>query len=299
MIRSIPFPLVDFDQQPNRKVKVGRKHKIAISILAVGVLLLALFWTSGTSYDGKSIKKWFYGSDERNSEAFRAMGQSALPFLIERLEDAPSEGIQVALGLLSSTPKEIYRQRKQMWQDHAAYLLGEMGTAAHSAVPHLTNATNSENWSLRGAATVALIKIREQPIDPLIEKLRDTSDSHAWYQNAMMVGQFGSRAEPAIPLFLNALQYSNEVIQAHALVALGMIASQPDRCIPAILPFATSPNIGFRQKALGTLIAFGSGSFGTNELSTRKAIEVALNDSDRWSRERAALGMKFFQRANR
>ena len=54
--------------------------------------------------------------------------------------------------------------------------------------------SRSGNWSLRGAATVALMEIRNEPPDPMIAKLADMSDWGSWHDNAMMVGQFGARA---------------------------------------------------------------------------------------------------------
>jgi HEAT repeat protein len=264
-------------------MKITRKHQFVL-LASVGAVVLAFIaiWPSGPTYQGRSMKNWFYHPGENDSGAFRAMGHEAVPFLIRRLEDAPSERVKTLLEKLSPTPKEIYRQRKVMWQNRAAYLLGEMGTAALTAESNLTNAAASGNWALRGAATVALMKIRQQPVDPLIERLRDTSDWRAWYENAMMVGQFGSEAEPAVPILLDSLQHTNNIIQAHALVALGMIARQPDKCIPAIAPFLTSPNVSDRQKAIGALLAFG-----TNALPAKQAIQGALNDPDPWVRSQA------------
>jgi len=269
-------------------LKLTRKQKIAILAAAAGaVLVICGFWPAGPSYQGRSIRRWFYKPGQGDAEAFRAMGQAAVPFLIERLEDAPSEGIKSLLGGLSTDSKELYRQRKEMWQDRAAYLLGEMRAEALSAEPALTNAAVSENWALRGAATVALMKIREEPLDPLIGKLRDTSDYKAWYENAMMVGQFHSQADSAVPILLDALQNSNNIIQGHALIALGMIATQPEKCVPAITPFLSSLNVSDRQKAIGALIAFG-----TNALPAKKAIEGALNDTDPWVRNQAERAVK-------
>jgi hypothetical protein len=265
----------------------GKQKFILLAFVVAAVLAFIAIWPSGPSYQGRSMKSLFYHPGEKDSEAFRAMGHEAVPFLIGRLEDAPSERVKSLLEKLSTTPKEIYRQRKQMWQHRAAYLLGEMGMAAQSAEPNLTNAATSGDWSLRGAATVALVKIRQQPLAPLIEKLADTSDWEVWYENAMMVGQFGPQAEPAVPILLDALQHSNNIIQAHALIALGMIARQPEKCVPAVAPFLTSPNVSDRQKAIGALLAFG-----TNALSAKKAIEGALNDSDPWVRIQAKSALK-------
>ena len=76
---------------------------------------------------------------------------------------------------------------------------------------------------------MALMEIRNEPPDPMIAKLADMSDWGSWHDNAMMVGQFGARAESAIPTLLIAFQQTNNVIQAHALIALGMIRSRPEK----------------------------------------------------------------------
>ncbi len=265
----------------------GERKVIAVAALVAALLACWVLWPSGVSYQGRSIQSWFYRPGEGDAEAFRAMGSQAVPFLIQRLEDAPSERVKSLLASISRTPKEIYRQRKEMWQHRAAYLLGEIGAVAQAAETNLACAAASGNWSLRGAATVALMKMRHEPPDPLIEKLHDTSNWQAWYENAMMVGQFGARAEPAVPILLEALQHTNNIIQAHALIALGMIAKRPDQCVPAIAPFLTSPSIGHRQKAIGALL-----DFGTNALSAKSAIQGALGDSDPWVQSRAQTLIK-------
>ena len=219
--------------------------------------------------------------------AFRAMGPDAVPFLVRRMETAPSWRIERALSVITVRSGLAYRQKREMWQQEAAYLLGELGPAARSAELNLVKAAGGPRWGLGGAATVALMKIRQQPLQPLIEKLKDTNDGTAWYENAMMVGQFGSRAEPAIPILLDALQHTNNIIQGHALLALGMIARQPNECIPAIVPFLSSPIVSDRQKALGALLGFG-----TNAIVARKAIQSALTDSDPWVRMEAARAIK-------
>ena len=265
------------------------------AILAAAVAVLLVVWPGGVSYQGKSIKTWFYAVGDLRSlpdpelerKAFTAMGSRAVPFLIGRLEAAPSERITVLLSHVWPTASLVYRQHKEMWQCRAAYLLGEIGPTARSAEPILAKWSASGNWSMRGEATVALMKIRQQPPDVLMEQLKDTSDFQAWYEKAMMVGEFGSRAERAIPIFLEALQHTNNVIQAHALIALGMIARQPEKCIPAILPFLTSPNLSDRQKAIGALRCFG-----TNAFIARTAIQSALADPDRWVRLEAERAMK-------
>jgi hypothetical protein len=138
----------------------GKWKIVVITAAVAAVLAFITIWPSGPSYQGRSIQSWFYHPGENDSEAFRAMGDQAVPFLIGRLEDAPSERVKRLLEKLSTTPKEIYRQNKEIWQHRAAYLLGELGMAALSAEPNLTNVAASGNWSVRGAAMVALFKTR-------------------------------------------------------------------------------------------------------------------------------------------
>lgn len=274
------------------RLRAKRKLLLLLVCTVAAILMCVAIRPSGPSYQGKSIKRWFYEPGKEDTAAFRAMGGEAVPFLVERLEDAPSERVKGFLASLSSIPSEIYRQQKQMWQHRAAYLLGEMGTAAQPAETNLVSATASRDWGLRGGATVALMKIRHEPLDPLIEKLRDTGDSQVWYENATMVGQFGARAEPAIPILLDSLQHTNNVIQAHALIALGMIAKRPEKCVPAIVPFLTSPNVSDRQKAMGALLAFG-----TNALPAKAAIETASHDPDPWTRTKAKTALELLNKS--
>lgn len=273
----------------------NRKKLVAGAALFAVVVVGWVVWPAVPTYQGKSIDKWFYQAGDFNSlpepdrdaEAFRAMGREAIPFLASRLEAAPSDQFKGLLARFSPRASTAYRQHKEMWQHRAAYLLGELGPDAAPAVTNLTVAAQSGNWALRGAATVALMKIRQEPIEPLVSRLKDTTDERVWYENAIMVGQFGRRAELAIPILLDALHHTNNIIQAHALIALGMIAQQPDKCVPAITPFLASSNVSDRQKALGALLAFRG-----DALPARQVIERAADDPDPWVRHLAELEVK-------
>jgi HEAT repeats len=263
---------------------------LALAALVVVVIAIGVVRVLQPHYRGKSIGAWFYGVGQPDQalapEAFRAMGERAIPFLVHRLERPMSIPTHRLLSAASETLGEIYRQRHQMWQCRAAFFLGELGPVARSAETNLDQATASPNWSLRGTAEVALMKIRQAPMEPLIEQLKDTRDWEHWYQTAMKVGDFGTRAKPAIPILLESLRHTNNIIQAHALIALGMIGCEPEKCVPAIVPFLSSTSISDRQKAIGALL-----SFGTNALPARKVIQQATSDSDPWVRMEAKRAM--------
>ena len=108
----------------------------------------------------------------------------------------------------------------------------------------------------------------------------------------MKIGDFGKRAKPAIPILLESLRHTNNIIQAHALIALGMIGCEPEKCVPAIVPFLSSTSISDRQKAIGALLVFG-----TNALPARKVIQQATSDSDPWVRMEAKRAMAILDKA--
>jgi len=81
-----------------------------------------------------------------------------------------------------------------------------------------------------------------------IEKLKDTSDLDALYQDAMMIGEFGTDATNAIPNLIAALNPTNHpVIQAHAVIALGMTHTGKGK------PTTINSVFGFMSHGQGTV----------------------------------------------
>ncbi len=142
-------------------------------------------------------------------------------------------------------------------------------------------------------ARAALIKIRQESLDPYIEKLKDTSINgfssiEKWYQNALMIGEFGTNAVAAIPNLISALgPTNNPVIQAHALIALGEIHSRPEASVPAIIPFLKSPDVALRQKAV-----FALSEFRAAAKPAWGDLAQCLDDPDLWTRHIAANALK-------
>jgi len=90
----------------------------------------------------------------------------------------------------------------------------------------------------------------------------------------MLVADFGTNAEPAIPLLISAVGTSNDIIIGHAAIALGEIHLQPGVCVPALIPLLSSPSVSTRQKSLGAL-----GAFGAPATSAAPAMTSCLTDS--------------------
>ena len=240
---------------------------VAILIVALlGGLILQFQPRHEPSCKGKPlhywVDPWAYGGQESPQDvtaALNAMQNRAIPYLIDKLRWKPRP---IMLKLYQQFPRfppfMSYVQGASNPRGPAAHALGQFGPLATNAIPQLlilsSNSDLSSSWYDRGCAQAALVKIRQEPLTPYIDKLKDTSDLDAWYQNAMMIGEFGADATNAIPNLLSALNPTNHpVIQAHAVIALGMIHSQPEVCVPAIVPFLSSPDVALRQKAVYAL----------------------------------------------
>jgi len=142
-------------------------------------------------------------------------------------------------------------------------------------------------WYIATSSRAALIKIRHEPVTPYFELLKDRSDAIKWYPTAMLLGWCGTNASPAIPLLVESLSDSNSIIQAHAIIALGLIRSEPQVCVPEIIPFLTNSDVALRQKAYFAVLAFKD-----HAQSASNHIILGLSDPDPWTRSQAVLACK-------
>ncbi|NBR85244.1 MAG: HEAT repeat domain-containing protein [Proteobacteria bacterium] len=282
-----------------------KAKKIAIAGLAFAALIaLVVFEPWEPRHKGKTLREWlsFYpgspSEDELRSEALKAMHERAVPILKRRLEWEPSEFLAgLSLKYQNRIPLIVsYQQGITDPRSRAAHDLGRMGDLATNAIPQLIALTNkhdlNSSWHCRGAAAAALALIRHDPLPPLFEPLNRTNDIDVFYQQAMLVGALGTNGRPAIPLLLNALTNTHPVIHAHALIALGMVGSEPERCVLAILPFIAPTNgLGARQKA-----AFAMAAFAEKSELAEKALLTAKGDPDPYVRRVAEGALKRAQK---
>jgi hypothetical protein len=250
------------------------------------------------SYGGHSIDAWFYPEFSRMEEllnsppedpqkrynAFRSMGQVGVDYLVDRLKGKPLERIEKQWQKMFGQHALADKQNKIRIRHQAALVLGEMGELAASAIPTLEATARSEGWLLQGGAKTALIKIRKESIDPLLKELEATIGHDKWNRTAMMVGDLGLRAETAIPILLKALKHPEGDAQG-ALTALMNIGLQPDKCIPAIVPFLEDRSAGIRQIAITALWKYGEKSS-----IVKPEIKKATKDKDPVVSDRAKSG---------
>lgn len=285
-----------------------KKKFTILVILFVAVMGLAAWWvlrSDEPSYKGKSLSYWIdpwnRGGHETEAEryaALAAMRDTAIPYLTKQLHWKPSSIMQKLYKQFPDFPPFVsYIQGGSDPRGAAAHALGEFGPFATNAVPDLafasTNHDLGSSWYQQMCARAALIKIKRESLDPYIEKLKDTSINgfaslEQWYQNALMIGEFGTNAAAAVPNLISALgPTNNPVIQAHALIALGEIHSRPETSVPAIVPFLKSSDVALRQKAVFALTGFRDAA-----KSAKGDLTQCLDDPDPWTRISAANALK-------
>jgi hypothetical protein len=232
-------------------------------------------WRAGPReprYQGKALSYWIghtrgNASPKEHQAALAAMGNKAVPFLIARLRWKPSPAVRWLMASFPRSPLLAdYTFRHRVARYGAVYALGMLGPTAREAIPALEVLDpNAEAITPYFGASLgaALASIRQAPITPYIDKLKDTSDP-GWYQSAFLMCYLGTNAVAAIPNLIAAMEVTTNVnnvdIRRFASHALSRIHSNPEVCIPALLPMLRSPDPTERQIGLLAVAPFGSGA---------------------------------------
>ena len=117
------------------------------------------------------------------------------------------------------------RSRRANIRIEAASALGDIGPAAASAVPALSNALEDEEWIVRSAAAMSLGGIgppAKSAVSALTNALED-EDEDVREEAASALGKIGPAAAAAVPALTNALRDEDEEVREEAASALGKI----------------------------------------------------------------------------
>lgn len=194
---------------------------------------------------GRTLGYWtiqLKQGDQRNKalarEALRHFGSRATGKLVDIVEgENPPWKVSALnlfpwayplLGFISSQDRA-----------YAAAALGELGSEASSAIPVLERYALSVDAHYAPSVTAALMKIRGEPLKPLIDSLADFGTKD-WGAKAHTAAEFGTNAAMAAPFLCRALLATNYNHRQTAAYAIGFIHSEPSICVPALIEAAKS-----------------------------------------------------------
>jgi HEAT repeat protein len=257
----------------NTTLKKKRRSAVFILLLAalvVGSLLYYFLQTSEPSWQGKTLSRWISGleainvnpTDEQRA-ALHAMGEPAVTHLIATLRRRDSlikrkfvAYAQHHADIHNRFIAPMYIIPEDLYHAQAATALGEIGPAARTAIPALmAESTNSDEF-VAARARAALIKIRQEPITPLLATIANTSSTN-WYVAVLTAKFLGTNGESVVPLLVNSLQGSNiRGARVYSLWALQGIASRPDIAVPALTNSLQDSNPDIRLAAVAALCEF-------------------------------------------
>jgi HEAT repeat protein len=268
---------------------------VVLVVVVVGVSWWQVLREREPSYKGKALSYWLdpldrgqkrYRTPEEVSGALVAMGDPAITLLAHRLHWKPHPVMEFLHDRLPRFPfLAPYLRGRWDSQASAAHALGLLGPLAEKAVPDLDalEARRGLPPSCRRSVRFALVRIKQESLEPYIEKLKGASVSRVWYENAWILGQCGTNAAAAIPSLLAGLEPTNgPFIQMCACEAVGMIHSRPEVCVPALVPLLKSRDVNLRATAFIAL-----GRFGSAAKPAWSELNECLHDQEAWVRRNA------------
>jgi len=131
------------------------------------------------------------------------------------------------------------------------YALGQLGTAAVSSLPALTEALNDRELSVRLAAALAMQKIdpdNEAYIPILVDAMR-----HGQAGIVLEVAGMEPSAKWAVPTLVTLLSHPRPVLRQVAVTSLGEMGSAAIEAEPALQRAAKDDHEGVRQAAAEAL----------------------------------------------
>ncbi|NJR15582.1 MAG: HEAT repeat domain-containing protein [Calothrix sp. CSU_2_0] len=169
-------------------------------------------------------------------DALVSIGSGAVPTLIENLKN-PDCNIR--------------------WR--AAWVLGDMGAEAATAVDVLTEVLQDEDAQVRMYAVLALGEIgipAKSAVPALMAALQDKEEYVRIYA-ASALRRIGTEAKVAVPSLINALKDKNPRVRKNAALALGVMATEASSAVQDLIPLLDDSEYYVRfavVKGLGGII---------------------------------------------
>ncbi|BAY14049.1 HEAT repeat-containing PBS lyase (plasmid) [Calothrix sp. NIES-2098] len=141
----------------------------------------------------------------------------------------------------------------------AAWVLGDMGTEAATAVGALTEALQDEDVQVRMYAVLALGEIgrpAKSAVPALMAALQD-KEQYVRIYAASALRRIGTEAKVAVPSLINALKDSNPRVRKNAALALGAMGTEANSAVKVLIPLLDDSEYYVRYavvKGLGSIL---------------------------------------------
>jgi HEAT repeat protein len=251
-----------------------RKAQIIFAAMFAMVLVALVLLARGGAepvYHGHPISYWIepwqhHGTEpeENIAAAFSEMDERAVRWLAGQLDWRPSRLKATLNNLVARVISAKFFNDAPDRREVGAMGLVRLGPRAVSAICALEavmqDTAEPRANSARAAALGALIRIRGEPLEPHLERLRDPS-APDWQMYARVMLHLGTNAAPAVPYLVNALEKPvHEEIVLTAVHALAAIHSRPHLTVPALARQLDNTNTLVRRTAIRGLSFFGAGA---------------------------------------
>jgi hypothetical protein len=245
---------------------------IAVSVLlAAGTVtvikLNVLPATNEPSYQGERLSKLVQGLEFENRNPppdlgykLRGMGKAAVSNLIAMLR-THNPAMDARSPVLAKNSREINDlfMAEQTVHHRAATALGEIGPEASDAIRDLEILAGNPDIRTAGRARAALMKIRQEPVEPVVARLADIHSTN-WLASVFIIKYLGTNAASAVPLLVEKLQAAKATTNRQAtsslLETLGGVASHPELSVPVLIGCLSDTNAPVRRCAIDGLCKF-------------------------------------------
>lgn len=283
-------------------MRIQKRYWVGIFSLAlIGLLVFVSLPPAEPLINGKPLGYWLdnlksdtleYSSAEFK-RALPAIDERCVPWLIYELEWKPSPAWRKAEALSWKWFHLRLDAERRDRRVESCLILGWLGSRASNAIPTLEEMSRirkgdreSVAYAYRGAAISALILIRHDSIETCARKSIDL-DEPLYRDYHYAIGCLGTNAAPYVPIYLDAIHTTtNEDVKAWATLALGMIHSRPELSLPVLRPMLNETNEWSRHRA-----ALSLGWFGPAGKPAWDDLVSHLNDSDEEMRSLTATAL--------
>ncbi len=275
-----------------------------LAIFALAVLALLFFRSAKEpSCHGILLSEWIAIYNQHDpgfrleaKEALSEIGTNALPYLIKWIGYEPPKwktflGRERDPGFDIGAPKRwIPRSltdhpgRERAGEAMVAFEI--LGPSASPAIPHLLTLAKSANEEQSKLATISLGLIGTPAIPALMQLISDSSLSpdtrfcatrtlNDLAYSAMVWGNLGTNATPAVPLLIANLNDKDRIVAGESASVLGTLKSQPETVVPALMVALQNTDSLVRARAAHAL-----GEFRAKALRALPPLTNALTDTD-------------------